>query len=68
MLADINAALTASGKTGKLVFGGTTPDISGGVLLSDEKIDIDCSFESLIALFRESREMDVANILFRNEV
>lgn len=68
MLATLNAALKAAGKPAKLTLGGTTSAIKGGVLLSGEITDIDCSFESLIAQFREDREMEVADILFESGV
>ena len=63
-----NAALQKAGKPGELSFGGTSPKLRGGALLSGEIADIDCSFESLVAQFRESGEMDVAKILFEGEV
>ncbi len=68
VLTSLNAALIAAGKVGKLTFGGTSSSFSGGVLLSGTITDIDCSFESLVAEFREDHEMEVANILFESGV
>lgn len=68
MLAALNAALKSAGKPAKLTFGGTTSAIGGGVLLLGDIADVDCSFESLIAQFREDREMEVAGILFESGV
>ena len=67
-LAAANAALVQAGKPGALSFGGVLPKLRGGVVLSGEIADIDCSFESLIAEFRETQEMNVSNILFEGEV
>ena len=68
LLAEANAALKKAGKTGALCFGGALPGLRGGVMLSGDIADIDCSFESLVAQFREEHEMDVAKILFEGEV
>ena len=67
-LAAANEALQKAGKTGALSFGGISPKIRGGALLSGEIADIDCSFESLVTQYREGHEMDVAKILFEGEV
>lgn len=68
MLADANEALRKEGKGGTLCFGGISTKLCGGVLLSGETADIDCSFEALIAQFREEHEIDVSKILFEGEV
>ena len=64
----INQALEAAGKPGGLTLGGLSTDFVGGVRISGEYTDIDCSFESLVARFRENHERDVANILFESGV
>lgn len=68
LITSLNTSLKKAGKTGELSLGGTSSEFSGGVLLYGDKTDVDCSFESLIARFRENEEMEVAKILFGNEV
>ena len=60
----LNAALKKAGRRGELSFGGASDRIASGALLVGEITDIDCSFESLLASFREEREQDVARELF----
>jgi Archaeal/vacuolar-type H+-ATPase subunit E len=68
ILTAINEALVRAGKTGELTYGGITPHIKGGVLLVGDIADIDCSFESLVVLFREEHEVEVAKMLFESGV
>ncbi len=65
---DINKKIKAGGKEGTLSIGGTTSKVKSGVLLSGEITDIDCSFESVMARFREENEAKVAALLFESEV
>ena len=67
-LSAANDALLKAGKPGELTFGGVLPKLRSGVVLSGEIADIDCSFEALVAQFRETQEMNVSKILFEGEV
>ena len=68
ILMAINEALVRAGKTGELTYGGIAPHIKGGALLVGDIADIDCSFESLVVLFREEHEVEVAKMLFESGV
>ncbi len=64
----INKIIKDKGKKGTLSLEGTTTKVKSGILLSGEITDIDCSFESVMALFREQSEAKVAALLFESEV
>jgi len=68
MLGILNDALKQSGKEGGLTLGEGSAAFSLGVILKGENVDLDCSFESLVAAFREEREAEVAALLFGSEV
>ncbi len=59
-----NAALKADGKTGELTLSDETRNISGGLILSNGKIETNCSIETLIDLRRNELSGEVARILF----
>ena len=49
---------------GGLTLAEETRDISGGVILVQDKMEINCAFETLIRLSRDEISPQVANILF----
>lgn len=59
-----NEELTKLGKPGKLTVAEETRDMSGGLILRDEKVETNCSFEVLIHLQRDTLAAKVADVLF----
>ncbi len=51
-------------KGGGLTLSGETRGMAGGVILKDEKIETNCSFEALLHLRRDDLTADVAKVLF----
>ena len=61
---EINRALKAAGKEGRLTLSGETRDIQGGFILESGGVEINCSFASLLEMQRDELEPAVAKILF----
>jgi len=59
----LNVKLNSSGKKGELQIADETRDISGGVILRRERIEINSSFESLIESSRDELEAEVSKLL-----
>lgn len=59
-----NAMLSAAGRTAKLVLSAETGDFSGGLLLRDGNITVNCTLEALMAQAREEQTSAVAADLF----
>jgi len=49
---------------GMLTLSEQTRDIRGGFIMSDGDVEVNCAFETLVRMQRESLEKDVADILF----
>jgi V/A-type H+-transporting ATPase subunit E len=58
-----SAAANATG-TGTLTLSEETRSLKGGFIMVDGDIEINCAFETLVRLQRESIEKDVAKVLF----
>lgn len=61
---DVNAALVAEGRKGKLSLSGKKREGVTGVILSRSESEIDCTFEALLGASRFEMEQTVATILF----
>ena len=59
-----NALVRERGLHGGLTLSGETADIRGGLLIRQGNIEVNCSVETLIGLYRSSLATQVANILF----
>ncbi|MCL2368040.1 MAG: V-type ATP synthase subunit E [Oscillospiraceae bacterium] len=59
-----NEALRASGREGSLTVSGETRPMSGGVIVTDGLVDLNCSFETLIEVNRASLTGEISAILF----
>lgn len=58
-----NAAAKVAG-TGMLTLSEQTRDIRGGFIMSDDDVEVNCAFETLVRMQREKLEKEVADILF----
>jgi V/A-type H+-transporting ATPase subunit E len=63
-VATINEKLKAEDKNANLSLSDETRDISGGVILKEEGVENNNSFEALLAMRRDDLEAQVAGILF----
>ncbi len=59
-----NALVRQRGLHGGLTLSEETADIRGGLLLRQGNIEVNCSVETLVGLYRSSLATQVANILF----
>ncbi|MCL2843397.1 MAG: V-type ATP synthase subunit E [Oscillospiraceae bacterium] len=59
-----NEALAKAGKTAQLTMSETTREMLGGVIVTDGKIDMNCSIEALVEEARGPLTNQVASILF----
>ena len=62
--AEANERLAAAGKKGGLKLSGKTADIEGGLILSDGKIETNCSIKTLMEIRRSELAPEVARLLF----
>ncbi|MGM0688571.1 MAG: V-type ATP synthase subunit E [Bacillota bacterium] len=62
---DINQELAGQGKKGELSLSKEPRDIRGGFILQAEGVELNCSFESLLAMKRDELEPEIASILFK---
>jgi len=62
---DVNNELAGQGKKGELTLSSEPRDIMGGFILQDEGVEVNCSFESLLAMQRDELEPEVAAVLFK---
>ena len=68
MIEILNAAYKEKrGTAGNFSIAGGGADFSGGVKLIGERADYDCSFDTLVAEWRESNEARVYEMLFKKE-
>ena len=64
-LADaVNAKLKSLGKEGKISLAEETADITGGMILKDEKGEVNCAYETLLRLNKKEIAGQVAKLLF----
>ena len=64
-LADaVNAKLKSLGKEGKISLAEETADITGGMILKDEKVEVNCAYETLLRLNKKEIAGQVAKLLF----
>ncbi len=61
----VNESLVEQGKEGKLKLLDETRNIKGGFILQRRGLEINCSFESLLAIKRDELEYEVAELLFK---
>ena len=61
----VNERLIEQGKEGKLELLEETRNIKGGFILQRSGLEINCSFESLLAIKRDELEHEVAELLFK---
>ena len=54
------------GEKGRLTLAGESRPIRGGLILVGDRVEVNCSFETLIRLQKESMTAQVAQILFGN--
>lgn len=64
ILAASNEKLAAAKKTAKLTLAEGARPTGGGLLLSDGKVETNCTFESLLRLTRSDVSGEVASVLF----
>ena len=50
--------------TGMLSLSGETRDITGGLILRDGNVEVNCAFETQLRVLRETMAADIAAILF----
>ncbi len=62
---DVNEALRSQGKKGELKPAEETRDIRGGFVLLTDGVEVNCSFEALLAMKRDELEPEVAAVLFK---
>lgn len=62
---DINQELAGQGKKGELSLSKEPRDIRGGFILQAEGVELNCSFESLLAMKRDELEPEIASVLFK---
>lgn len=60
-----NTAAKVAG-VGLLTLSEQTRDIRGGFIMSDGDVEVNCAFETLVRMQRETLEKEVADILFAN--
>ena len=61
---DVIAAINSSSQGHKLTLSDTTGDFSGGVILKEAGIEVNLTFDTIVASKREQLEDDVSSILF----
>lgn len=64
VVAAANELLAQQGKTAAMTLAAETRSFRGGLYVQDEKVETNCTFETLIRLERESMALEVAGILF----
>lgn len=59
-----NDLLERAGKTARLTLSQESRDFRGGLLLADGDVEVNCTFETLVRLTRNSASGEVAKVLF----
>ncbi len=57
-------AVSAKAKTGNVTVSEETREMAGGFIMLDNDVEINCDFDTLVRLQRNSLELEVANMLF----
>jgi V/A-type H+-transporting ATPase subunit E len=63
-MTNLNKKIKSSGKLGEVKVSEKEADIKGGVIISSDDIEINCSFEALLRMKREEIEPEVYDIFF----
>ncbi len=61
---EANAALRKAGRPASLTLSDKSRPLSGGLVLSDGDVEINCTFATIVRLKRETMAAEVADILF----
>jgi len=64
IVAEVNAKLHAAGRGGRVRLADASGDFIGGFVLSSGKVEVNCTFDAILASEYESLLLDVAEILF----
>lgn len=64
VVAEVNAALAEQGRKANLRLSDTARDLAGGLVLKSGNVEVDCTFDAILARARETMLVDVARILF----
>ncbi len=59
-----NSLLEKAGKTARLTLSQESREFRGGLLLADGDVEVNCTFETLVRLTRNSASGEVAKVLF----
>ncbi|MGM0651179.1 MAG: V-type ATP synthase subunit E [Bacillota bacterium] len=62
---EVNQELAGQGKKGELTLSLEPREIKGGFVLKADDMEINCSFEALLAMKRDELEPEVAAVLFK---
>jgi len=61
-----NALMREQGKYGKLTVSELSADIKGGVIVKQGDIEINCSIEAMVSMYRDELSTQMASVLFDN--
>jgi V/A-type H+-transporting ATPase subunit E len=64
IVAEVNAELAKSGNNGKVRLADISGDFIGGFVLSSGKVEVNCTFDAILAREYEALLVEVAGILF----
>ena len=66
LAAAVNAARKEAGKVGELTVAQDTCDITGGFILRQEKVEVNCTLDLMLELIRNEVAAEVARVLFED--
>ena len=64
LISAVNAKLKEMGKTAKVELSDETADITGGLILKDKNVEVNCAYETLLRLNKKEIAGQVAKLLF----
>jgi V/A-type H+-transporting ATPase subunit E len=64
IVSEVNAELAKAGRKGKVQLADISGDFIGGFVLSSGKVEVNCTFDAILAREYEALLVDVARILF----
>jgi len=64
VVAEVNAALAEQGRKGQLRLSDNARELIGGFVLKSGNVDVNCTFDAILAREREAMLVDVARVLF----
>ncbi|NLB72737.1 MAG: hypothetical protein GX795_01725 [Firmicutes bacterium] len=64
IVAEVNAELAKASRKGRVRLGDTSGDFIGGFVLSSGRVEVNCTFDAILAREYEALLIDVAAILF----